>query len=677
VTNLAKPLLRGFARPQRLRLGGAALTALAGVLVLFSSALEDASYDALFRFRPPVPRPAETVLIVDMDAESEDRLGQQSILAWDRSLHVRLLEKLKELGAEAVAVDVLFRNSDEKLSSVDEQLIRAADLHGKVAFGAKHERFALPTGGFGTRIVRPFGGGIPETRVGLAEHTDGADRRIREHATGARQQPSLAWRLAEWTRAELPGELKDRRWLNYYGPSSDTFQHVSFWRVLSNDVPASIQFAGKAVFVGATTTVGPTGGTGSDVFSTPYDPAMPGVEINATAYANLSRGDWLRRWSSTGETTLVALLGGVLGFGASRRRMAGVAGFGLAAALTVLIASVLLFSFAHWWFPWLVVLAVQIPCAVAWAAFARASLVQTESVGAPSTPAFPEAPATLAPRPGASFGSPAGCPKVSDHALLRCVGRGAYGEVWLARDLIGTFHAVKLIYRNAFESDAPFEREFRGMQKYTPISRGHPGWVHVLHVGRNEAEGYFYYVMEAADDENTGQEIQPENYQPRNLQREIQRRRRIPVAECVEIGIALADALDYLHGQLLVHRDIKPSNVIYVQGAPKFTDVGLVTEVRNRDRDVSQLGTLGYMAPEGPGTAVADVYSLGKLLYEISTGRDRHAYPELASDTAPQTTAGDLARLSQIIARACENDPARRYQSAAELRDDLRAFEGV
>jgi serine/threonine protein kinase len=256
--------------------------------------------------------------------------------------------------------------------------------------------------------------------------------------------------------------------------------------------------------------------------------------------------------------------------------------------------------------------------------------------------------------------------------MVRQIGRGAYGEVWLARDVIGTFHAVKVVYRHSFTSDLPFEREFRGMQKYTPISRNHPGWVHILHVGKNEARGCFYYIMEVGDGETTGQQINPDTYRPRTVGTELQRRRRLPLDECLQIGIALADALDYLHGQLLVHRDIKPSNVIFVHGAPKFADVGLVTEVRNRDREVSLLGTEGFIAPEGPGTAVADLYSLGKLLYEIMTGRDRLEFP-LVPQSLVEGAQPELGqRLNAIILKACEQDPQRRHPSAAQLRDDLK-----
>ena len=91
-------------------------------------------------------------------------------------------------------------------------------------------------------------------------------------------------------------------------------------------------------------------------------------------------------------------------------------------------------------------------------------------------------------------------PRVPNHELLRRIGEGSYGEVWLARSLVGTLRAVKVVYRERFKDERPYEREFSGIQKYEPISRSNEGLVDVLQIGRNDAEHYFYYVMELADD---------------------------------------------------------------------------------------------------------------------------------------------------------------------------------
>src|SRR5437667_3218176 len=66
-------------------------------------------------------------------------------------------------------------------------------------------------------------------------------------------------------------------------------------------------------------------------------------------------------------------------------------------------------------------------------------------------------------------------PVIPDHQLLRRIGEGSYGEVWLARNKLGTLRAVKVIYRRTFEDARPFEREFRGIQRFEPISRSHDG----------------------------------------------------------------------------------------------------------------------------------------------------------------------------------------------------------
>jgi serine/threonine protein kinase len=93
-------------------------------------------------------------------------------------------------------------------------------------------------------------------------------------------------------------------------------------------------------------------------------------------------------------------------------------------------------------------------------------------------------------------------PHIPDLELLRSIGSGSYGEVWLARSILGTYRAVKIVQRKAFRDEEAFEREFSGLQRFEPVSREHGGFVAILHVGRNRAEGFFYYVMELADNDS-------------------------------------------------------------------------------------------------------------------------------------------------------------------------------
>jgi WD40 repeat protein/serine/threonine protein kinase len=264
-------------------------------------------------------------------------------------------------------------------------------------------------------------------------------------------------------------------------------------------------------------------------------------------------------------------------------------------------------------------------------------------------------------------------PQVPDYELLRLIGRGSYGEVWLGRSVTGVLRAVKVIHRHTFESDRPYEREFRGIQKFEPVAMTHESQLDVLHVGRNDAEGYFYYVLELADDVNAvGQPASArpdwQGYTPHTLREDLKRNGQISFAACVELGIRLATALDHLHRHGLAHRDVKPSNIVFVGGAPKLTDIGLVAA---QDDSMSFVGTPGYLAPEGPGSAQADLYSLGKVLYEASTGKDRLEFPEPATELSADADAAAQAELNEIVLRACAQDPRQRYGSAAELRADL------
>jgi class 3 adenylate cyclase/tetratricopeptide (TPR) repeat protein len=259
---------------------------------------------------------------------------------------------------------------------------------------------------------------------------------------------------------------------------------------------------------------------------------------------------------------------------------------------------------------------------------------------------------------------PGSAPSVPDHELIRPIGKGSYGEVWLAKSLTGTYRAVKIVRRGSFSDGRPFEREFRGLKRFEPISRTHPGFVSLLHIGSNEGSGYFYCIMELADDVSYGQTIHAEGYEPRTLERDLVRQGRLPAADCLEFGLCLASALKELHRHGLIHRDIKPSNIIFVNGTPKLADIGLVTEISEA---TTALGTRGFAPPENPGSPMADLYSLGKVLYQLSTGKSPEQFPELPTEINEVGEGRQYLRLNEIILKACEIDPGKRYQSAETM----------
>lgn len=269
-------------------------------------------------------------------------------------------------------------------------------------------------------------------------------------------------------------------------------------------------------------------------------------------------------------------------------------------------------------------------------------------------------------------------PSIPDHEIIRMIGRGAYGEVWLARSLTGAYRAVKVVWREDFTNDALFAQEFEGVLNYEPIARDIIGLVHILHVGRHGGDTpYYYYVMELADDAYTGIHLDPEGYVPRTLQSDMKLygRRAMPLDYVLEVGCQLARALEALHAEGLSHRDVKPGNIIFVNSRAKLADAGLVTTSNQR----AFVGTEGYIPPEGPGTPRADVYALAKVLYEMSTGMSRLSFPALPDELPEGTSHRRWLQFNRLICSAAEPTITKKSITTAqefadvleELRDDV------
>jgi CHASE2 domain-containing sensor protein len=685
----------------RAALVGAGSTVFLGVLLLVSplgQALTNASYDLPYYFRADITDIlTNDVLLVVMDDESHRHFGPYWS-PWDRTYHAWLIDRLRTCGAKAIAFDILFDAENPTNRAADARLVEAAAAaHGQVAAAAMLLWQTDPQGRLIARkMTPPFYALRSHVAWGIAEEA-GEDVSIRQHSHEHGDIPSLALRVAQMTMTNAPAPTEPR-WVNYYGPPG-LIPRKSFWEVLlETNRLGRAELSNKVVFVGAQFDVGYSGGRGTDDFRTPYTRwkgrKAPGVEVNATTYLNLVRGDWLHRTSPFAEFLLVVGAGLVLGGGLGRcRPMSALAWGVLAFVVLTVVAHVLVWKF-RLWFPWLIIGGVQIPVALGWAVLAHTKRLHQVNE------ALERELAMTGYAPGSASSGPHGLgpqsarryvpelpqairvtvqdgesPAIPDHALVRRVGQGAYGEVWLARNVIGTYHAVKIVDRKSFRNEAaPFEREFRGIQKFTPISRSHPGFVNILHVGRNDAAGYFYYIMEVGDDEVTGPVINPDSYSPKNLAKALKTHGRLPPPECLRLALDLSAALDHLHQHHLVHRDVKPSNIIFVGGQPKLADIGLVTDIGSTGVDVSYVGTQGYIPPEGPGTPAGDVYSFGKLIYQASTGLDCARFPELPTALVELTNEPWLFQINKIFIKACEPDPRRRYQTAAAVHADVLAL---
>jgi predicted Ser/Thr protein kinase len=272
--------------------------------------------------------------------------------------------------------------------------------------------------------------------------------------------------------------------------------------------------------------------------------------------------------------------------------------------------------------------------------------------------------------------SPADVYSIPGYEVLRELGRGGMGVVYLARQArLGRLVALKMLlaHRHAAPAhQARFQAEVEAIGRLR-----HPNLVQVYEVG--EHDGRAFFSMEYLDGGSLEEKIAARPQPPREA------------ALLVEL---LARAIHTAHQHSIIHRDLKPANVMLTaDGCPKISDFGLAKRL-----DVSSgpthtqhvLGTPSYMAPEqasgrsrevGPGT---DVYSLGAILYQMLTGRPPFQ-GESAMDVARQVLEFDPVaprrlqasvpvELETICLKCLQKHPAQRYQSAADLADDLRRY---
>ncbi|MDB6059596.1 MAG: c-type lectin fold [Verrucomicrobiales bacterium] len=632
---------------------GVVLTALCGLLLWkapFADPLANASYD--YSFLLGSRSVTNNVTFIMMDNESYDALHQTRGQPWDRGLHAQLLNKLADDGCAMVVMDSFF--GQQRDAQIDEALARAMRRQQKIVLMAEqalvaHSQFA------GARPVLPTEPfySAARTNWGVAWLDPDPDNIVRRHwpfpAPGP--YPSLAGTAARALGAKLP-EASHERWVRYYG-QQPPWTHISYSVALKQ--PPNF-FRGQIVFIGTQVKTS-VADNEPDEFRTPYSrwtgESSAGTEIIIASFLNLTNHEWLRRSASLDR--LVLLLGAlVIGAGLPRLRLLWACVGAVCIAVSVCVLSISISATTNYWFPWLFVVAGQLPVALGWTLIA--SRVDK-------------------PVPIADENRSAAAVEVPEIPGYRLVqppfGKGAYGTVWLAQNQRGEWRAVKVISLDKFDNDSgPYDREFEGVTRYRDICDKHSGLLRVEFVSKKFAT-HFYYVMELGDSLEAGWEKFPNAYKPRDLNRECARspKRRLPIEECLRIGLILTDTLDFIHRAGMTHRDIKPQNIVFANGQPKLADLGLIAYIRPPSEEHTAVGTPGYMppAPERPGTPQADIYALGMVLYVISTGRSPALFPELSATVLGEKDPTDFFLLNNVVLKACHPDASERYRSAREM----------
>ena len=258
------------------------------------------------------------------------------------------------------------------------------------------------------------------------------------------------------------------------------------------------------------------------------------------------------------------------------------------------------------------------------------------------------------------------------YKIIRSIGEGGMANVYLAYDTILEREVAVKILRGDLADDEKFVRRFQ-REANAASSLKHPNIVEMYDVG--EDDGKYFIVMEFING--------------KTLKSLIKKRGALTLEEVMDIMLQLTSAVACAHDSYIIHRDIKPQNVMILEdGRVKITDFGIAMALNSNEltQTNSVMGSVHYLPPEqanGSGSTIkSDIYSLGILMFELLTGKlpfkgENAVEIAIKQMKEPIPSVIDInphipQSVENIILRACAKNPKNRYDSAAEMYEDIK-----
>ena len=253
------------------------------------------------------------------------------------------------------------------------------------------------------------------------------------------------------------------------------------------------------------------------------------------------------------------------------------------------------------------------------------------------------------------------------YTLIKRIGRGGFGEVWLA-ERRSKFVTTKVAIKLPLEEQVDTELIKREAALWEQAS-GHPNVLPIIDA--DEYDGQVVIVSEYATDGSLEQFLKENGG-------------RLPIKKAVTIAIGILNGLEFLHSRKIIHRDVKTANVLLQGDTPRLADFGISRVMQTTAVSSSTAGTPIYMSPEafdGKRNKQTDIWSVGIILFEMLSG----SFPFSVSSSSellaaiimkePAPLSEEIpAALRKVVMKALSKPTSERYQTALEMRNDLQNF---